>query len=132
NGGTIHESAAGSLTLPNLRVSSTGAVDLTRVNNVGALAASTTNGFSFSNGTHSLTIGIVDGVTGIQTTNSSIDLIADNLDIQQALNAGSGAAGGTVLLEPFTSSLLIDLGTPSVFGTTFGVTDVTLNLITAG
>ena len=39
-------------------------------------AADTTNAFSFSNGINSLTVGVVDGDTGIVTTNSAITLTA--------------------------------------------------------
>src|SRR5262249_5560102 len=49
NGNTITEAAAGSLTLPNLRVSSTGPVTLLSANFVTTLAADTTNSFAFSN-----------------------------------------------------------------------------------
>lgn len=128
NGGTITEAAAGSLTLPNLRVASFGPVNLNNANDVDALAASSAAWFAFNNGTNTLTVGVVDGATGISTTDSDIILTADNLDLAQSVNAGAG----TVTLEPFTNSLPITLGTASVPGTTFGVTDSELGQVTAG
>jgi hypothetical protein len=128
NNGSITESAAGSLILPNLSVSSAGPVTLTSANNVGVLAADTTGSFSFSNGTNSLSVGVVDADTGIITSNSDVSLTADNLDLQQAINAGTGI----VMLQPFTSTLAITLGTGSIFGTSFGLTDAQLGQVSAG
>jgi hypothetical protein len=129
NGGRVTESAAGSLTGPNLRVSSAGPGTLTNPNNVGTLAADTTGSLSFNNGTHALTIGVVDGDTGITTTNSDVDLIADNLNIAQQVNAGKGV----VTLEPFTDTTVIDLGGPDVAGPPahLGLTDTELGQVTA-
>ncbi len=107
NNGTITEAAGGSLTVSNLSVSSTGPVTLTSANDVGSLAASTTNAFSFSDGSHLLTVDTVDADTGIVSTNSNITLIADSMSIEQAVNAGTAI----VTLEPSTSGLAINLGT---------------------
>ncbi|HET6883588.1 MAG TPA: hypothetical protein VFI31_25775, partial [Pirellulales bacterium] len=128
NNGSISEAAAGSLTLPNLRVSSAGPVTLTSANDVGTLAADTTNGFSFSNGTHFLAIGIVDGDTGIATSGSGIHLIADDMDLAQQITTGATTAG-VVNLEPFTSSRTIDLGTNSA--NHLGLDNGELNKVTA-
>ena len=129
NADVVTEAAAGFLNLFDLRVSSTGPVTLdSSANFVDVLAASTANSFSFNNGGNTLTIGVEDGVTGVTTSNSDIALTADNLDIQQAINAGAGR----VTLQPFTNALQIDLGTASVPGSTFGLTDVELGQVTAG
>jgi hypothetical protein len=127
--GGITEGPAGSLALPNLRVSSAGAVALTSANNIGVLAATTANSFSFSNGTHLLTVGVVDGQIGITTNNSNIHLVADDLDIAQPITTGSSASG-VVNLEPFTFFQTIDLGNNS-FGN-LGLNNTELNEITAG
>ena len=89
SGNGITESPAGSLTLPNLRVSSGGSVTLTSANNVAVLAAATANAFTFNNGTHLLTVGIVDGNVGITNNQSRVVLIADNLNITQPISTGS-------------------------------------------
>jgi hypothetical protein len=128
NNGSITEAAAGSLTVPNLRVSSTGPVTLTSANNVGTLAANTTNPFSFNNGTNLLTIGVVDGDIGIVTSGSDIHLIADDMDLGQQVTTGSSTAG-IVTLEPFTATETIDLGTNSA--NHLGLTDPELNEVTA-
>jgi hypothetical protein len=129
NGGSIVEAAAGSLTVPNLRVSSGGPVHLNNVNNVGTLAANTTNLFEFENGTNLLTIGTVDGDTGIVTTGSNIALTADDMDVAQQVSTGS-MTGGTVSLGPFTNDETIDVGTNSP--NHFGLTNAELNEVTAG
>jgi hypothetical protein len=138
NGGTITEAAAGSLgsgtsAIPNLRISSTGPDTLNSVNNVQNLAAlvgGSGNAFSINNGTHTLTIpnAGVDNLPGVTTTNGNITLIADNILIQQVVTPGTG----TVILEPFTTTLNITVGTASVAGSTFGITNGGLGWITSG
>jgi hypothetical protein len=129
SGDTVTEEAAGSLAVPNLRVSSTNSATLLSANNVGVLAGNTSAGsapFSFNDGTHILTIGFVDGSTGFQTSGSNIHLIADDMDLSQMVNAGSGI----VTLEPYTASNTIDLGTNS--SGNLGLTNSELNEVTAG
>ncbi|HXJ71940.1 MAG TPA: hypothetical protein VNM37_03765, partial [Candidatus Dormibacteraeota bacterium] len=119
---------AAPLTVANLRVSSGGIVFLGFANNVGTLAGSTTgSSFEFANGTNPLTIGTVDSITGLSTTNSLVHLHANNLDVQQAINAGTG----TVILEPFNTTGDIDLGGSDAAGT-LGLTDTELGRVTAG
>lgn len=125
NNGTIVEAAAGSLVVPNLRVISTGQVTLTNANAVGTLAADVTSSFAFNNGTSSLSVGIVDGETGITASNSAVSLIADNLNLQQSVNAGTGS----VTLSPFSDTNSINLGGFNAVGT-FGLTDNELGQIT--
>ena len=100
NNGSISETALGSLAIPNLRISSTGPVTLNNPNNnIQVLAASATNALTVNDGTNTLTVGTVDGVTGIVTNNSAINLTADNMNIIQQVNAGTGI----VTLAPFTA-----------------------------
>jgi hypothetical protein len=118
----------GSLTVPNLRVSSAGLALLGGANDITVLAANTpASGISFDNGTHFLTVGVVDGQTGL--TASFASLTADDLNIAQNITTGSNTSG-TVELEPFTSGRSIDLGTNS-FGN-LGLDNTELNRITAG
>jgi hypothetical protein len=133
NNSTITEAAAGSLSLPNLRIGSTGPVSLTSVNNVQNLAGSVSgngNAFAIVNGTNTLTIPLagVDGVPGLTTNNGNITLEADNVLIRQKVTPGTA----TVILEPFTTTLNITVGTASVAGSTFGITNGGLGWITSG
>src|SRR5262249_26019822 len=73
-----------------------------------------------------LIIGTVDGVTGLTTNNGAINLTANDLDIQQAVNAGTA----TVTLQPFTAGRAIDLGTNTAGQ--LGLTNAELNRVTAG
>jgi len=129
NNGPITEAPTGSLHVPNLRVSSGGAVALVGINHVGVLAADTAKAFSLDNGTNPLSVGVVDGDLGILTNGSAIHLIADALDIMQPVTTGSSSTG-VVTLEPFTKNRTIDLGTNT--GGTLGLTGTELNEITAG
>ncbi len=122
----VTETGAGSLTVGDLCINSGTPVTLTNANNVGTLAGYGAS-FSFDNGTNLLTIGAVDGLTGISANNSDITLMADSLNIQQSLNPGSG----TVVLEPFTTSDQINVGAASTAGV-FGLTDTELGLIVSG
>ncbi len=62
------------------------------------------------------------------TGNGNITLQADNPAINQVINPGTG----TVLLEPVTQSLKITVGTASVLGYSFGLTNSDLGWITSG
>jgi hypothetical protein len=138
NNAAITEAAAGALgtgatPLPNLRVRSAGPVTLSSVNDVQNLSASVTgsgNPFSINNGTNTLTIpnAGVDGVLGVTTNNANITLEADNIRIFQVVTPGTG----TAILEPFTQTLNITVGTASVSGSTFGITNGGLGWITSG
>jgi hypothetical protein len=128
-GNSVTEAAAGFLSLPDLRISAVGPVNLSSVNNVGVVASDTTNAFTFNNGTHTLTVGVVDGDAGIVTNGSNVHVIADNMNVTQQITTGSNAAG-IVNLEPFTLTQTIDLGTNSPGN--LGLTNAELNEITAG
>ncbi len=62
------------------------------------------------------------------TGNGNITLQADNPAINQVINPGTG----TVILEPVTQSLKITVGTASVLGYSFGLTNADLGWITSG
>jgi hypothetical protein len=129
NNGTISDAMAGSITANSLRISSAGPVTLDSDNSVGTLASTTTGSLTFDNGTNPLSIGVVDGTTGITTTNAAATLIVDSLDIAQAINAGSGAMGGIVTISPNTAGRAIDLGTET--GGKLSLTDTELDRVTA-
>jgi hypothetical protein len=62
------------------------------------------------------------------TGNGNILLQADNPSINQVINPGTGM----VLLKPITTSLKITVGTASVLGYSFGLTNADLGWITSG
>jgi Domain of unknown function (DUF4214) len=62
------------------------------------------------------------------TGSGNITLQADNPAINQVINPGTG----TVILEPVTQSLKITVGTASVLGFSFGLTNSDLGWITSG
>ena len=62
------------------------------------------------------------------TGNGNITLQADNPAFNQVINPGTG----TVILEPVTQSLKITVGTASVLGFSFGLTNSDLGWITSG
>jgi hypothetical protein len=97
NNGSISEKAFGSLQVVNLRVSSTGPVTLNNPNNIGVFAANTTNAVTVNDGTNGLTVGTVDGVSGIATGNGAINLTADAMLFQQQVNAGARHPGALYL-----------------------------------
>ena len=128
-GAFVTEGGSGSLALTNLRVLAGGAATLTNsTNNIGTIAASTGGAFSVNNGTNTLTVGTVAGTSGITTNNSTVTLQADNLLIHQVVTPGTA----TAVLEPFTTGLNITLGTASVSGSTFGLTNAALGWVTSG
>jgi Domain of unknown function (DUF4214) len=123
--GTIGE-LGGSLTVPNLRVTSVFSVMMGGANNVGVLAGNNVASFAFNNGSNPLIVGVVDGITGVTNTGLGIQLSADNIDIQQAINAGAN----TVALMPGTNSTQVNLGGADAVGT-LGLTDAELDRVTA-
>jgi hypothetical protein len=130
NNGTISEKPFGSLTLPNLRVSSTGPVTLDNPNNnIQFLAADTTNGLTVNDGAHNLTVGIVEGDFGVVTNNSAINLTADAMNFQQQVNAGTGI----VTLSSFSPTQAIALGVANQAGllglTAFALAEVTASVL---
>ena len=125
NSGSI--SGSGSLTETNLRISSAGSVTLSGSNDVDTLAIHLTgagNGFTFAD-LDDLTIGMVDGVTGLTTNNGAVVLLADTLDIQQNIQVGTAPA----TLRSFTAGRQISLGAKTTGY--FSLTDAELDRITA-
>ncbi len=129
NNAAITETAAGSFTVQNLSVTSSGADSFSGVNYVGTLAIDASGGVLFNDGPHQLTIGVVDGLAGVSTNETEIHLIADAMNITQPVTTGS-ASSGVVLLEPFTKNRSIDLGGNA--SGQFGLNWAELNEITAG
>src|SRR5439155_1352975 len=114
---------SGSLSVSSLRITITGSAALNGNNAVGTLAVVAPGGLSFTD-TISLTVGTVDTVAGITTTNSPITLSADSLTLTQVVTAGSGR----VTIQPRTPGQSIDLGTK----TGLGLTNAELQQVTAG
>jgi hypothetical protein len=118
----------GSITVPNLRVSSAGPVGLVGANQVGTIAGAATAGLAFNNQTNPLTVGIVDTVTGLSATSNAISLTTDSIDVQQVINAGTGSSA-IVTVQPFTTASVVTVGTGAAG---LGLSDTELALITAG
>jgi uncharacterized repeat protein (TIGR01451 family) len=66
-------------------------------------------------------------LAGLATRGGDITLTADNVDIPQPLNAGSGI----ITMQPLTNSLIVNVGNASIPGLSFGVTDAELDELTA-
>ena len=89
SGGNVTESANQTISVTNLAVQATGNVTLTNANSVGAVAANVTgaaSSFGFTNA-GDLTIGSVDGVSGITTINGTIQGRHQHLGNLTASNA---------------------------------------------
>ena len=128
NNGSVSESAGGTITENNLRISAAGPVTLDGNNHVGNLAAVSSgpgNGFSIVDASQ-LTVASVDGVNGISTVNGDVALRADTMNINQAVSAGTGRT----TLETLTAGRSIDLGTKTAGE--LGLTGAELNQVTAG
>ncbi|PYS85384.1 MAG: hypothetical protein DMF67_01605 [Acidobacteria bacterium] len=150
-GGGISQSGGGAIAVPNLAAQAgVGVSLLTNPNTVSILAGSAGGVFRFGS-TGSLSVGAVDGVAGVNDTASAADvtltvngagnvltvsqpiassgsniiLTADNMDLNAAVNAGTG----TVILTPFILIRAIDLGTES--GIFLSLTDAELDRVTA-
>jgi trimeric autotransporter adhesin len=117
----------GALKVANLSIAASGDVRLTTAGNqVGTLAASVGGGFAFTDSSP-LAVGSVGGTTGITAANHAVTLSADNLDVQQQINAGTG----TVTLQPLSAGRAIDLGGADT-AAHLGLTDTELDQVTAG
>ena len=122
NGGTISDNE-GSITAANLHLSG-GPVELDNANNVTNLVANLDGSLLFSNGTNSLTVGAnIVNTTGI-SSDGSVTLVADQLNVANSINAGKS----TVTLRPSTQATLIDLGG---LGSGFSLSDAELDSISA-
>ncbi len=131
SGAGISEIAGAAIVAPNLALRAGGPVALNQNNNVNNVAASVSgaaNSFVFRNDpvAAGLTVGAVDGVTGITTANGNVTLAADSLNIANSI----AAAGARVKLQPSSAGLFnIDLGTETVGK--LSLTDAELDRITA-
>jgi hypothetical protein len=114
----------GTLTVANLRISGGGSAGVTlgNSNRIGVLAGKLSGPSNINNAT-SLTVGIVDGDTGITAENKLV-LQAGNLDIQQSIDVGSQT------LTALTFGQL-NLGGSDATGV-LGLTDAELGRIRAG
>jgi hypothetical protein len=135
-GGPMTDEGAGRVTATNLRLTGTGAVNFdNNQNSVDNLVADLTGAgsLSFNNGANGpldgLTVGAnIDGVTGITTAGGDVTLIADNIEVANAINTG-GVTGGIVTLRPDATDN-IDVGSAAGLGE-LNLTNTELNLITA-
>ena len=97
-------------------------------NDVNTIAANITglnNPFSFTDA-NSVTVGTVSGISGITTNNGAVTVTADDMNILQAINSGTGIT----TLDTTNAGRPIDLGTNT--GGTLGLTSAELDLVTAG
>ena len=130
-GGTVGQAA--SLTVTNLAVQSTGAVALVNVNNNVTTVAGTTSNANFSyTDLNALTVGTVDGVTGITTAGGSVNLVTgagagSTLTVNQAVNSSGGAGNGNITCN---AGGAITIGANLTAGAVGGT--VTLNPTTGG
>jgi hypothetical protein len=97
--------AGGSVTVTSLAVRASGAVTLV-AGDVTTLAVAANGAVAFTD-PNGLTIGVVDGVTGVVAGNHAVTITANDLDIQQAVSSGTA----TTILQPFTAGRAVSLGT---------------------
>lgn len=123
---TIMETPAGALTIASLAAQGDNGVTMNGANAVGTLAGTSVGTpFSFTN-TALLTIGTVDGVTGISSADGDITLTSPDLNITQPVNA----AGGNVNLLATPATAVIGVGTNvGTLGVTYGISDAELALV---
>ncbi len=137
SGAAMTDTAAGSITATNLRLSGTGPITLDSANNVTNLvadlvAATPSGALVFSNGTNPLVVSLaaIDTVSGITTNNSDVTLVADSLNVLGLIDTATGNAnaGGAVSFVPFTAATNITVGGGA---TGLGISDTELGQITA-
>ncbi len=128
NNGTIVFSSAGAVTqtssadilTSNLTLAGAGSFTLNAaINHINTLSANTTGGVSYKDSSSF-------SVSGITTSNGDVELVADGITINGAVNAGIGK----VTLAPLTATPEIRIGAGDSAGV-FGVTDAEIDLITA-
>jgi hypothetical protein len=117
----------GAVAVANLSISAGGDVQLTNSgNHVGTLAAVASGTFSFTDASP-LIIGTVGATSGITAAGEPITLTANNLDVEQQINAGTG----TVTLRPLSPGQTIGLGSADS-ASLLGLTDAELDHVSAG
>ena len=114
-GSNITQSVGATLTHPDVALNAfSGSVIMPEANSVGTLAGSASGfggQFKFANAAGTpLTIGTVDGTTGVRFNNSSgtINLIADNLNVASPVSAPF--FNGAVIIQPAAAATKLDLG----------------------
>jgi hypothetical protein len=104
---------ATAVTSVNLGPGTSDAVSWPFANHVNTLAGKVTGSggtFSFIDQS-ALTVGEVNGVSGITTLNGNVTLTADKLEISNPINSGDNRLFGvTVLLQPLTTGRNLNLG----------------------
>ncbi len=128
--GNVLNSGAGALQVANLAVVGNG-VNLDSATNQVATIAGTASGsfatvFNFVSAS-ALTVGTVDGFTGITTFNGGVTLSSDSMTISNAIVAPNSHV---VTLQPVTAARPLDLGTETAGS--LSLTDTELDRITAG
>lgn len=106
--GAISDSAGGTLQLDNLAAEANNGIFLhNQTHFVGSFAASNTSsgGVTLKNGL-TMTIGAVDGVTGITSVAGDVLLISDKFDVANAITA----TGQTVTFQSLSTGIGADLG----------------------
>ncbi|MDZ5649759.1 beta strand repeat-containing protein [Nitrospirillum sp. BR 11828] len=123
-GGAITQSSGATITATNLAVRAAGAIGLaTATNSVGTLAASTSAGSVSFKDSGALTVGTVDGLSGVTAT-TTVQLTAGTGGLLTASQAVSGGTGVTLTADRMalastvsaTSSGTVQLGTATTSG----------------
>ncbi|TWB59379.1 filamentous hemagglutinin family protein [Nitrospirillum viridazoti] len=150
-GGAITQSSGAAITATNLAVRAAGDIGLaTAANSVGTLAATTSAGSVSFKDSGALTVGTVDGLSGVTAittaqltagagglltvsqaiSGTGVTLTADRMNLSSAVSA---TGGGTVTLAPVTSGWTVDLGSTSdATAGTLELSAAELDRVTAG
>jgi hypothetical protein len=115
-GAGITTSGSGALTIANLRLRAAGTVALTSWSNaVGTLAAQTSGSgpFTFHDSTPSLTVGTVEGVSGITAAGGAISISTTrNLTVNQPVTTATAAGDTITLLGGLSGNSALDIFAP--------------------
>jgi autotransporter-associated beta strand protein len=129
SGDNVSELVGGSLTVPNLRISSAGPTSdpnvLDRGNTVGVVGCDCAAAVQVTD-VSAMVVGVVDGDVGVSSP-VVVELEATDIDIQQPINAGTGIA----YFQVTNGSIQFNLGGNGGPGS-FGLSDAELGRITAG
>ncbi|MEA1671883.1 MBG domain-containing protein [Nitrospirillum sp. BR 11163] len=150
-GGAISQTSGSAITATNLALRAGGDIGLaTAANSVGTLAATTSAGSVSFKDSGALTVGTVDGLSGVTAittaqltagagglltvsqavSGTGVTLTADRMNLANAVTA---TGGGTVTLAPVTSGWTVDLGSTSdATAGTLELSAAELDRVTAG
>jgi len=104
-----------------------GVINLNGNNNISSFAGQTTGGFiTLNNGTNPLTIGTINGLSGINSSGGNITITSGSLNITQGINSGAGSLTITANGSITQSAALLIGGTTSL-SLTAAASDVLLN-----